>query len=439
MTNYEKAAEYLKKASVRGSVMGLSRIKKLLELLDNPQDSVKTIHVSGTNGKGSFSAMLSSVLYSSGYTVGVFSSPALTDYTDNFRINCQTISEMLFGAAILQIEQLAETMDEKPTEFEILTAAAFLIFRESNCDVCIVECGLGGDSDSTNVVSNPVLSVITNVQMDHCQILGSTISEIASHKAGIIKKGCPVLYGGNDSAIDVIRAKAEQMGSKLYRTNMERLSREVFGVTTCFDFGGYTNLELTLPGLYQTKNAANVLTALEILQERGFDRICERAVRNGLLKCRWKGRFEMLCSRPEVYFDGSHNPDGMAYTVESMKHYFGGRKAAVLIGIMADKDYERYAAMLSDVTDRIYAVTPDNPRALDCKELAEYFRKNGMDAEAYEDFDRGVREAFERAKECNTPLMALGTLYMYNDFVKALEPLAEKDRPVPPNAFSNFM
>lgn len=196
MTELEKVFLYIKKASAKGIVFGLSRIEKLLEMLGNPQEKIKVIHVAGTNGKGSFCAMLSSVLCKSGFDVGVYSSPYLLTQKDSFRLNNNEVSDEVFLSAMIRVIEAAEKMSDSPTEYELLTAAAFLIFHKNKCDFCIIECGLGGDTDSTNVISSPFLSVITNVQKDHCRILGNSISEIAGHKAGIIKKNCPVLYCG---------------------------------------------------------------------------------------------------------------------------------------------------------------------------------------------------------------------------------------------------
>ena len=215
--NYADALNYMKKAAERGSVLGLSRITELLHRMGDPQDRIKTVHIAGTNGKGSFGAMLTSVLKSAGYRTGGFSSPALTNVTDSFRIDCGEISEADFAELIGDIAPICEEMDEKPTEFEVLTAAAFELFVRRGCDIAVVECGMGGDLDSTNVIKAPVLSVITNVQKDHSAFLGNTIAEIASHKCGIIKRGRPVYFGGDsEEAYEIAAETAEKMGAELF-------------------------------------------------------------------------------------------------------------------------------------------------------------------------------------------------------------------------------
>lgn len=420
--NYSEALGYLKIASQRGSVLGLSRIKKLLELMGDPQERIKTIHVAGTNGKGSFSAMLSNILQSSGYKVGSFSSPFITRINESFCVNSKEISDEGLGEIIGDIAPICESMEEKPTEFEVITAAAFEWFVRKRCDIVILECGMGGDTDSTNVISAPVLSVITNVAKDHCAFLGNSIMEIVKHKSGIIKAECPVLYGGNDLTADgVIINAAEKNHSKLYRTHFERsqnISCDLSG--TVFDFGQFKGLKISLLGEYQLYNAANVLTAVEILRSCGID-IDDKAVFKGLKNTKWKGRFELLKKEPCVIFDGAHNPDGIEMAVKSIKRYFPNQKIALLIGVMADKEYGLYADMMSGLTEKVFTVKPDNPRALDSGILAETFFEKGISARAFDKLSDGVLQAYDFAKENNIPLIALGSLYMYKEFCEALK------------------
>ena len=423
MTNYEIALEYLKITAQRGSKLGLERIRQITELIDNPQDKTKIIHISGTNGKGSFGAMLTQILEAAGYRTGGFSSPAITEVTDSFRIGGNEVSQEKLGELICRIGPVCERLINKPTEFEVLTAAAFQLFAENKCDVALVECGMGGDLDSTNVISSPLLSVITNVRKDHCAFLGNTTEEIASHKSGIIKAGCPVLFGGSDSAAEnVIISAAENSGSELFRTDYSRISDVSHSLEgTDFTFGGFGRLHINLAGTYQVYNAANVLTAVEILRRYGFT-ITDENVRTGLEKARWHGRFEILRKNPTVIFDGSHNPDGISSAAESIRLCLNG-KAALLIGVMADKEYSLYADMLGDFTAHAFAVTPDNPRALDSKTLAETFAEKDIPATAFDSLEDGVKSAYEFAKKHNVPLIALGSLYMYREFINALDNL----------------
>ena len=419
--NYAECLDYLKTAAGRGSHLGLERISELCTLLGEPQDKVKVIHVAGTNGKGSFSAMLSHILRAAGYRTGSFSSPALTGVTDSFRIDCREISRETFAKTMTAVVPVCESMEDKPTEFEVLTAAAYQLFCDEKCDIAIAECGMGGDTDSTNVVKSPVLSVITNVALDHMSFLGSTIPEIAAHKAGIIKSGRPVLYGGGAEAQNIITSAAQRMGAPLTVTDHSRLSGAETGLFgTAFTFDGFGRLSTPLTGSYQLRNAANVLTAVEILRGEGLD-IPESVVKSGLAETKWHGRFELMHTEPTVIFDGAHNPDGIAQAAESIKSCLGGGKLAMLIGVMADKDYALYPEMLGQYIDRVFTVKPDNPRALDSEKLAEIFANRGIPAKAFPDLAEGVKSAYEYAAAKKLPLLALGSLYMYKEFSESLD------------------
>ncbi|MDE5584206.1 MAG: bifunctional folylpolyglutamate synthase/dihydrofolate synthase [Ruminococcus sp.] len=425
--NYSESLEYLEKASLRGSKLGLERISEIMQKLGNPQNKVRTIHVTGTNGKGSFCAMLSSVLKNSGYRVGSFSSPAITQVTDSFRIDCNEISEEDFSSVLGEVADVAEKMNDKPTEFEVLTAVAFLMFVRMKCDIAVVECGMGGDLDSTNVIEKPLLSVITNVKKDHCGFLGNTIEEIATHKAGIIKHGRPVYFGGYDDVPEIVRKTAQEKNSELYemdtsfiKTNFPAPVCSLSG--TSFMYKGM-QIKTSLLGFYQFENAVSVLNCIEILKNEGIN-ITYDAVRTGLADVRWHGRFEILRKNPLVIFDGSHNPDGMRYTASTLKEYFGKKRVVILIGVMADKEYNLYPAMLRESSEKIFTVTPDNPRSLDCHRLADSFIAEKLWAYACDDFENGVKSAYSYAKENNIPLVALGSLYMYGQFVQALNKIS---------------
>lgn len=418
MADYNNILEYLKSISV--SKLGLSRTAELCERLGNPQNKTKIIHVAGTNGKGSFCTMLSAVLRDSGYKTGGFLSPALTEVTDSFRIDGSEISREDFAEIMTDIIPHCEAMDDTPTEFEVLTACAFELFARKNCDIAVIECGMGGDTDATNVISSPVLSVITNIALDHTAFLGNTVQEITSHKAGIIKQGRPVLYGGNnDEAREIISNTAEKNHSPIRIANygnMQNVKSDLCGISA--DFQGI-HIQTRMTGTYQPYNIANVLTAVEMLRNEGLN-IPESAVKSGLLSARLHGRFELVSENPTIIFDGSHNPDGIKQTADSIEKYFGDKKAALLIGVMADKDYELYPKMLGKYIDRVYTVKPDNPRALDSTTLLLTFAKYGIYGATCEDFDKVIKLAVDYAAENDIPLIALGSLYMYKDFIRIL-------------------
>ena len=421
MISYEYAIEELKKSSLRGSRLGLERMKLLMKLLGDPQDKLKVIHVAGTNGKGSFCAMLGSVMNAAGYKVGMFSSPFMLSPDDSFRINGNVISNELFAETFGEIIAVSEKMDDKPTEFEMLAAAAYLMFYHENCDFALIECGMGGDGDATNVISKPVLSVITNVTVDHCAFLGDTVSEIAMHKSGIIKEGCPVLFGGDDKQSEqVIMNAANKKNTPLYYPENDKVSVEESGLSrSIISYKGLDNISVSLAGECQIKNAANVLKAVEILKDNGVE-ISDKALREGLEKCHWNGRFEVLSEAPMIVFDGAHNEDGMASACKSIREYFPNQKVTLLIGVLADKNYSAYANMLDGLVSCVFAVSPDNPRALDSKTLAECFEVADIRSKACDSIENGFSAAYSYAKKNDEPLIVLGSLYMYKDIVKAV-------------------
>ncbi len=408
--------EYIKIAAERGSKLGLERITELCDRLGNPQNKTHIIHIAGTNGKGSFGAMLSSVLVESGYKVGGFSSPALTDLTDSFCINGKSISADDFNEVMADIIPLCENMADKPTEFEVLTAAAYELFCRENCDIALIECGMGGDTDSTNVVEYPVLSVITNIALDHTAFLGGTISEIARCKAGIIKPSRPVLYGGNDDeTLEIIRSISRKNGSQLTLADKDRVTvveSDINGII--YEDKAFGRLKSALIGSYQKYNLANVLTAVEILRSMEMN-IPDNAVKSGIEKAVWQGRFEVVSRNPLIIYDGAHNPDGIIQAAESIGTYISG-KIALLIGVMADKEYGLYPEILGKFIDKAFTVVPDNPRSLDSDTLATAFEAKGIDAVSCGSVENGVRQALEYAKNHNIPLIALGSLYMYGEF-----------------------
>lgn len=415
MADYNQSLAYLQSVAV--SKLGLERIIELCERLGNPQNKTKTIHVAGTNGKGSFCAMISAVLHDAGYKVGGFSSPSLTEVTDSFRIDGEEISREDFAEIMTDIIPHCEAMDDKPTEFEVLTALAFELFARKSCDIAVIECGMGGDTDATNVISSPLLSVITNIAIDHAGFLGNTVQKIAFHKAGIIKSSRPVLYGGNnDKARTIISDTAEKNHSPIRITNhgsMRNVKSDLYGVSADFQ---RLHIETHMTGTYQAYNIANVLTAVEMLRNEGLN-IPENAVKSGLLSARLHGRFELISENPVIIFDGSHNPDGIKQAANSIKKYFD-KKIVLLTGVMADKDYELYPKMLGKYIDRVYTVKPDNPRALDADTLLLSFSEYGIHGTAYDDLDKGISCTIDYAVKNNIPLIALGSLYMYKDFIK---------------------
>ena len=295
-------------------------------------------------------------------------------------------------------------------------------FKREGCEVVVLEAGMGGRLDSTNVIREPLLSVITGIALDHTAFLGDTVEKIAVEKAGIIKDSSPLLFGGTDPSCEaVIRAIANERGSEMHTVEygkIENLTSRIDG--SIFDFGEHKDIRISLAGLYQPRNAASVLTAIDILRSRGLG-IPEEAVREGLAAARWPARFEVISNEPLVIFDGAHNPEGISAAVESIKYYFGDEKVYLLSGVLRDKDYAFIASKVAEVASRAFTLTPDNPRALSAEEYAAELEKNGIDATPYV----GIREAFTAAKTAaksdGCALVCLGSLYTYVDISKLNE------------------
>ncbi len=427
-----EAIEYVHSISWTFCKPGLERISALCEALGNPQDSLEFIHVAGTNGKGSLSSMLDSALREAGYKVGLFTSPYILEFNERIKFNGENIPDEDLARIVERVKIHADKMQEKPTEFELITAIGFEYFKEQGCDYVILECGMGGRLDSTNIIKTPVLSVITGIALDHTAFLGDTVEKIALEKAGIIKDGIPVLFcGASQSAADIIAGVAKERGAEFLRPQGEPEIREMSLDGTTLDYLGYENVKINLLGEYQVKNARNALEALEALRSRGV-KLEKRDIINGLAKAKWPARFEIINKDPLMIFDGGHNPEGVEAAVESVKRYFGDEKLYVITGVMADKDYNYIAGRISEVADRVYCLTPDNPRALKAEKYAEVFASMGVEAQSFSSVEEAVKTAIEECRaeesgasggasdaECGK-ILCLGSLYMYCEVVKYL-------------------
>ncbi len=422
--NYEEALQYIHSINWTFCKPGLERIQTLCERLGDPQKRVKFIHVAGTNGKGSVSAMLSTILSRAGYKTGLYTSPYIKHFNERMMINGQMISEEELTALTQLVRPIADAMEDKPTEFELITAIAFLYFARNGCDLVVLECGLGGRLDSTNVIESTALSIITGVALDHVSILGDTVEKIAREKAGIIKEGCPVVFGNNSHDVDALRvvcATAEERHAPLLVTDESKLQNVRYSVDeTLFDFDGTRDYALRLLGVYQPYNAATVLTAVSALRGNGYE-IPEEAVKEGLRTVYWPARFERLSDDPVVIYDGGHNPQGIEVAKKSIKAYFGDEQILLLTGLMGDKDYSCMVGELAPLAEHIYTVTPNNPRSLPAEELAEVYRSFGADATAFETVEEAVKTAMEDARRQKRPLFILGSLYLYCEVYPLVE------------------
>lgn len=421
---YEETLSYIHSVSGHFCKPGLERITALCDALGHPERDLRFIHVAGTNGKGSFCAMTESILRAAGYRTGLYTSPFIKEFNERMRVNGENISNEELIELTELVRPIADAMQDKPTEFELITAIAFLYFKRHRCDVVVLEVGLGGRLDSTNIIGSPLLSVITGIDFDHTELLGDTLEAIATEKGGIVKHGCPALYGGTDDSVrDTLKTIAEERNAPYYVTAYDRLSVQSMSVReTVFDFDEMKQLHLPLLGTYQPRNAATVLTAIEILNQTGCLMISGAAIREGLASVRWQARFECLHeSDPMIFFDGSHNPQGIASAVETIRTYFPDQRVDVLTGVMRDKNYEVMIASIGRVANRVFTVMPANPRALDAEEYAAHFRASGVDAEGYPTVGDGLRAAVAHAKENDVPLICLGSLYLYGELSEEVQ------------------
>ena len=419
--NVSEALSYIHSVCWKGSIPGLSRTRELLAKMGNPEKKLRFVHIAGTNGKGSTAAMLAAILRQAGYVTGLYTSPYIIKFHERMQVNGEMISDEELCAITEYIRPLAESMTESPTEFELVTCIAMEYFVRRGCQIVVMEVGMGGELDSTNVIAAPEASVICNIGLDHTEVLGDTLEKIASAKAGIIKPGCPaVIYRAAPSVEAVFEEKCRAVGSELHKADFDTIRLHTHDLTgQVFDFGRFQALHLPLLGEHQLKNAAVVLTTADVLKTRGWA-ITDENIRQGLAAVRWPGRFELLRKDPLFIVDGGHNPQCIEALVQNIRQYLAGRPLTVLTGVLADKDYHcMYADVARQFAARFVTVTPPNPRALDAQALAEYLRQFGKPVTACDSVDAGVREAIRQAGPDGV-VLAYGSLYMVGDIEAAV-------------------
>ena len=407
-----------------GSILGLERMNSLLKLLGNPQDELKIIHVAGTNGKGSTCRYIYSVLQTAGYKTGLYTSPFLEFFNERIELDGKYISDDDLAEYTDRVLKCTEIMvaqgEQSPTEFEVITAIAFLYFKEKGCDFAVMEVGLGGSGDSTNVCKSPLISVITSISYDHTDRLGNTLAEIAAEKAGIIKEGCPVVTSAEaDEALKVIEEKSEECGSMYFETRhipytVRAKSLEGISFDTVIQGVPFENIELSMLGEHQIKNAICALSALNILEEQGDVALHRDAIYRGLKAARQTGRFEVMSAKDEkpiVVIDGAHNPDGASALRKAVNEYLPGKKILMVTGMLADKDTESIIKEFTAITDSFISTEPENPRKMDAESLKAEIEAMGADCESFPDCRAAVQAAAERGKDFDAVLYA-GSLYM---------------------------
>ena len=410
--NYIEARQYIEEAMTLGSVLGLSNIRELLNRINNPQDRIKIIHVAGTNGKGSTIAYLNSIFMEAGYKVGRYISPAVFSYRERMQINGVDISEWEFALILSDVKEHVDEMLNDgyahPTAFEIETAIAYEYFYRNGCDVAIIETGLGGLEDATNVIKSPLACVITDISLDHTGILGDTLEEIAMQKAGIIMaKSRVVLSNQREEVVSVVKAVVNKMNGELYITGNAVDIVYGKGMTSfTYDEERYDTHML---GSYQIRNAINAIETARVLAVNDFD-ISGKDIYMGIKNASWAGRFEKINDKPEIYIDGAHNPDAADRFVETLDKYFTEEKKIFIMGVLADKDYEEVVKRTACYGECIITVTPDNARALDGAELANAIRHYNSNVEYEKDMKKAVKLAIKKAKKVKGMVIAFGSL-----------------------------
>lgn len=411
--DFLEAQNYLEKVrSQKGIVLGLDTMRHLMAKLNNPQDKVKFIQVAGTNGKGSTAAYLTSILSEAGIKVGRYTSPAVFSSTEQYFACGSCISESEYAKGVTAVAEAAASLDgETPTAFEQETALAFWYFAQKGCELAILEAGLGGDMDATNIVTTTVCSIITSISMDHCRILGNKISEIAAHKAGIIKPGAPVIcIEQKEDAMEPIRAAAKAADTPLYEVHRDEV-RQIFSDKreSIVFFREFENLHLKMLGSCQPENAALAVQAASVLS-RSYP-IEKKHIYDGIEKTRWGGRFELHSGSPEIILDGAHNPDGIRRLRESVNQMFGAVPICYVCGVLADKDYEKEIEILFGRASNVFTVTPPSPRAMKSTDLKAAIKDRfpQLKVIAFEGND-DIEKAMEAAISQNNPVVVCGTL-----------------------------
>lgn len=418
----QEAVAYIDTFQWQAHAPGLERIRTLLHALGDPQKELKFVHVAGTNGKGSVCAYLASVLRCAGYRVGLCTSPFLEDFRERIQVDGKLIPPETLGELTELARPAAEAMEDHPTEFELITAVAMLYFRRCRCDIVVLEVGLGGALDASNVIDVPEAAVITAMGMDHAAILGPTLADIAAAKAGIIKPGGAVVsFGGCPEADAVIRERCREQGAQLTEVDFSRLRVVGTGLDgTDLEFAPYGALHVPLVGLYQAKNAAVAVTTVEVLEKRGWE-ISRRALEQGLASVCWPGRLEVVRrAGPVILRDGAHNAHGMAATVESLRALFPGKKLTILMGVMADKDVEDMLKLLAPIAGQVFTVRPESPRAMPAEELAALVNRYGVPAVPCAGVAAGLQAAAEAAG-ADGAVCALGSLYLVGEVRRAAD------------------
>lgn len=413
--NEREVYEYIESLGGLGISPGLDSIRELCRRLGDPQKDLKFVHIAGTNGKGSVSAFLAAVLKSGGYRVGRYISPVIFEYREKIQVNDSYITKKALCQGMEKIREACGGMTASglphPTLFEIETALAFLYFREKKCDIVVLETGMGGLLDATNIIEDTLVAVFASISMDHMKFLGDTLEKITAQKAGIIKKGCRVVSLRQETAaMQVIEKRTAEAGCKLAVADPSKAAHIRYGLERQrFDYKGYKGVEISLAGRYQIDNGALALEVLDALAEEGFP-VREDRLRRGFLETRWPGRFTVIGKRPYFVADGAHNEDAAKRLAESLKFYFENKRVVYIMGMFRDKEYEKVIALTHRLADQIITVAaPGNPRALSSYELAQAVAEYHPNVTAVDSLEEAVEMSYLLAGRDDV-IVAFGSL-----------------------------
>ena len=421
--NAEQAIAYIHSVCWKGSIPGLGRTQELLEKMGNPEKKLKFVHIAGTNGKGSTAAMTASILRKAGYRTGLYTSPYIYRFHERIQVDGVEISDEDLTEITEYVKPLADSMAQSPTEFELVCCIAFEYFYRKKCEIVVLEVGMGGAWDATNVIEVPEVAVITNIGLDHTEYLGDTVEKIAETKSGIFKPhGHAVVYRSTPSVEAVYERVCAERDVSLRKADFDGLVLKAHTLEgQVFDCGSRKNLVLPLLGDHQLHNASVVLSIADTLIGEGW-KISEQNIYDGIREVRWPGRFDIVCRKPLFIIDGGHNPQCIEALVKNIRDYLAGKKVVALTGVLADKDYADMYKPVMPLVDRFVCITPPNPRKLEAEQLARYLRKAGAQAQASESILDGVKKAMDLAGEDGV-VLCFGSLYSIGGIRDALKDL----------------
>lgn len=426
ITDYKEALLYREALQGGGIVLGLDAMRRLTERMGNPQNSLRFVHIAGTNGKGSVGAFLASVLKHAGYRVGRYSSPAVFFELEKWQVGGRAISKADYARGLEAVRVCAEALEAEgrpyPTPFEAETALAFWYFKEKRCDIVLLETGMGGLTDATNVIEKTAVSVITQIGMDHMGMLGETLREIAEQKAGIIKEGCPVVtVSQKQEAMEAVQNAAAAKNAPLSVADVSEAKKVRYGVEKqSFTYRAHEKLEIGLAGSYQIGNAVLAVRVTEALSDRGFP-VSERALRRGLAEAKWRGRFTVISRNPLFVIDGAHNEDAAQKLKESITIYFTNKRIVTIIGILKDKEYEKIVSLTAPLADQVITVTtPGNPRAFPAYELAGVVKRYNPNVTAADSLHEAVEMSYLLAGRDGV-ILAFGSLSYLGELARIAE------------------